>query len=124
MFLLLWHLYPNFENVIEEDLETYIGGGYDGTGNIDSENHNKFRGLHVFGGLTYTLSLDINGDVYNRNTPLIRPFGSFTPTVDCTRLTSSETNGTLTAQEKTERLKLLKSLLAETEALMNQLENR
>jgi pyruvate/2-oxoacid:ferredoxin oxidoreductase beta subunit len=41
-----------------------------------------------------------------------------------TGLTSSETNGTLTAQEKSERLKLLKALLAETEVLMNQLENR
>jgi hypothetical protein len=41
-----------------------------------------------------------------------------------TGLTPSETNGTLTAQEKSERLKLLKALLAETEILMNQLENR
>jgi hypothetical protein len=41
-----------------------------------------------------------------------------------TGLTTSETNGTLTAQEKSERLKLLKSLLTETEVLMNQLENR
>ena len=41
-----------------------------------------------------------------------------------TGITTSETNSTLTAQEKSERLKLLKALLAETEILMNQLENR
>jgi hypothetical protein len=41
-----------------------------------------------------------------------------------TGLTPSKTNGTLTAEEKSERLKLLKALLAETELLMNQLENR
>jgi hypothetical protein len=41
-----------------------------------------------------------------------------------TGLSPSETNGTLTAEEKSERLKLLKALLAETELLMNQLENR
>jgi pantothenate synthetase len=41
-----------------------------------------------------------------------------------TGLASSETNVKLTAEEKSERLKLLKALLAETEVLMNQLENR
>jgi hypothetical protein len=41
-----------------------------------------------------------------------------------TGLSPSETNGTITAGEKAERLKLLKALLAETELLMNQLENR
>ncbi len=85
-------LYPNFETVIEEDLETYLGGGYDGSGNIDTENRSKFRGLHLFGGVTYTLSLDINGDVYTKDTPLIKPFGSYTPTTGCTKLGPSTTS--------------------------------
>lgn len=37
---------------------------------------------------------------------------------------TSEANAKLTEKEKSERLRLLKSLLSETELLMNQLENR
>jgi len=81
-------LYPDFNAVIEEDLETILGGGT--TKGIDTAEAN-LRGLFTFSGLTYVLYIDVNGHIFSGTTDPITTdlFTGFTPTADCTSLTSS-----------------------------------
>ena len=50
------NLFPEFENVIEEDLETILG------------DPDLFRGLTVVSGVTYTLHIDFNGLTFTGDT--------------------------------------------------------
>ena len=92
-------LYPNFENVIEEDLETMLGGG---GGLTDQQNENMLRGLLLFSGMTYTLSLNIDGVIYSGITdPIISElFSGFTPNSSCTKLTQTTTTLPLICEYK------------------------
>jgi len=78
-------LFPDFSNVIEEDLETILGGGT--TKGIDVAVTN-LRGLFIFSGLTYILYLDVNGFLYTGTTEPITNelFTGFTPSASCTSL--------------------------------------
>ncbi len=78
-------LYPDFDIIIEEDLETILGGGT--TNGIDVA-ENNFRKLIEFSGVTYTLYLEINHVLYSGVTEPITSelFSGFTPTADCTSL--------------------------------------
>jgi hypothetical protein len=76
-------LYPDFATVISEDLETIVGGGT--IGGVD--NSANFRGLQLFGGLTFDLILDVNGIIYSGSTNNLTPFSAFTSTAACTILT-------------------------------------
>ncbi len=76
------NLYPEFETVIEEDLETIIG---------DPDN---LRGLIEFSGVTFTLHIDIDGTDYSGTTQVVLTgstlFGTgFTAVESCSVLTSS-----------------------------------
>lgn len=83
-------LYPDFESIIEEDLETVLGGG--SVKGVDMAVAN-LRGLFTFTGLTYILYIDINGHQYTGQTEPITNelFTGFTPTADCTSLVSGTT---------------------------------
>ena len=82
-------LYPDFETVIEEDLETILGGGT--TSYENASNEDSLRGLFSFSGLTYTIYLNINGSIYSGTSSNLRSelFSGYTPTVDCTSLTQT-----------------------------------
>jgi hypothetical protein len=76
-------LYPDFTSVISEDLETILGGG-----TIDGvDNSSNFRGLQLFGGLTFDMILEVNGIIYSGSTENLAPFSAFTSTAACTILT-------------------------------------
>ena len=81
-------LYPNFETVIEEDLETILGGGTAGIGNGSKDAYNELylRGLIPFSGLTYVLNLEIDGVIYSGTTDVIKNelFSGFTSSAVCT----------------------------------------
>ena len=47
------NIFPEFENAIEEDLETILG------------DKDVFRGLTVISGVTYTLHIDFNGETFS-----------------------------------------------------------
>ena len=81
-------LFPDFNNVVEEDLETILGGGT--TKNIDVAVSN-LRGLFTFSGLTYILYIDVNGHLFSGTTEPITNelFTGFTPSADCTSLTDT-----------------------------------
>ena len=72
------NLYPDFETAIEEDLETILG---------EPQN---LRGLIKFSGVTYTLTIDIDGVEYNGNTQVVLTGSTlftpypFTPGAECT----------------------------------------
>ena len=53
------NLFPKFEDVIEEDLETILG------------DHDNFRGLTVVSGVTYTLHIDFNGLTFTGDTDIV-----------------------------------------------------
>jgi hypothetical protein len=87
------NLYPNFETVIEEDLETILG---------DPDN---LRGLIEFSGVTFTLHIDIDGVDYSGTTKVNLTgstlFGTgFTVNESCTTLTSSSTKIPLVCEYK------------------------
>lgn len=87
------NLYPNFETVIEEDLETILG---------DPDN---LRGLMEFSGVTFTLHMDIDGVDYEGISQVILTgstlFGSgFTANESCHVLTSSTTKIPLICEYK------------------------
>ncbi len=87
------NLYPNFETVIEEDLETIIG---------DPDN---LRGLIEFSGVTFTLHIDIDGFDYSGTTQVNLTgstlFGTgFTASESCTTLTTSSTKIPLICEYK------------------------
>ncbi len=78
------NLYPDFESFIEEDLETIIG------------EPDKLRGLTYFSGVTFTLSIEIDGVEYTGSTQVsitgstIFPSG-FTASNSCDILANSST---------------------------------
>lgn len=78
-------LYPDFSTIIYEDLETLIGGG---TINGEDQSSN-FRGLQLFGGISYDVNLNVNGTTYYIASDYIKPFTGFTTTSSCTILTST-----------------------------------
>lgn len=78
-------LYPNFSSIIYEDIETIIGGG---TINGEDQSSN-FRGLQIFGGVSYDVNLNVNGNIYYIASDYIKPFTGFTRTSPCSVLTSS-----------------------------------
>ena len=53
------NIFPEFEDVIEEDLETILG------------DKDIFRGLTIISGVTYTLHVDFNGETYSGTNPII-----------------------------------------------------
>ena len=80
-------LYPDFENVIREDLETIIGGGSINGEDVSLDN---FRGVQFFGGVGFSISLNIDGTIYSRITTNLKPFGPYTPSPNnCTILPPS-----------------------------------
>jgi len=81
-------LYPDFNAVIEEDLETILGGGT--TKGVDTAEA-SLRGLFTLSGLTYVLYIEVNGHIFSGTTdPIITDlFSGFTPAADCTSLSSS-----------------------------------
>jgi hypothetical protein len=87
------NLYPDFETVIEEDLETILG---------DPDN---LRGLIEFSGVTFTLHIDIDSTDYSGTTQVnilgenIFPSG-FTPSDNCSVLTQSTTKIPLICEYK------------------------
>lgn len=81
-------LFPDFNNVVEEDLETILGGGT--MKGIDvAVSH--LRGLFTFSGLTYILYIDVNGHLFSGTTEPITNelFTGFTPSAACTSLTDT-----------------------------------
>jgi hypothetical protein len=87
------NLYPEFETIIEEDLETILG---------DPDN---LRGLIEFSGVTFTLHVDIDGADYSGTTQVNLTgstlFGTgFTANESCTTLTSSSTKIPLICEYK------------------------
>lgn len=79
------NLYPDFENIIEEDLETIVGGG-----SIDGIEYavDNLRGLFSFKDMVFSLYLRINGQMYSGTTETIQHeiYSGFTPTAECTSL--------------------------------------
>ena len=65
-------LYPDFLRVINEELV---------------DNSDYFRGLQLFGGISFSINLNYNGIIYSGATDVIIPFTAFTPTSECTILT-------------------------------------
>ncbi len=65
-------LYPDFSRVIDEELVN---------------NSDYFRGLQLFGGISFSINLNYNGIIYSGVTDVILPFTAFTPTSECTILT-------------------------------------
>jgi len=63
-------LSPDFEAVLYEDLNTYLGGG-----TVDGDSYvHYFRGLVTFTGVSYDIILKINGNVYSGTTATFMPF--------------------------------------------------
>ena len=81
-------LFPDFNNVVEEDLETILGGGTMKGVDVAVTN---LRGLFTFSGLTYILYLDVNGNIFTGTTEPITNelFTGFTPSAACTSLTDT-----------------------------------
>ena len=98
------NIFPEFEEVIEEDLETILG------------DKDVFRGLTIISGVTYTLYVDFNGETYSGTNPIILSgetqnvsslscddiienhthaglFDPFDITSSCTTIESAEFNG-------------------------------
>ncbi len=87
------NLYPEFETIIEEDIETIVG---------DPDN---LRGLIEFSGVTFSLHIDIDGIDYSGTTQVILTGstlfgGGFTANESCTILTSSSTKIPLICEYK------------------------
>lgn len=82
------NLYPDFESVIKEELETILGGGTINGQNMSFEN---FRGLLSFEDMTFTIHLLINGNLHSVATPILKNeiFSGFTATSNCTSLVST-----------------------------------
>lgn len=83
------NLYPDFCGILEEDLETIIGGGT--TKGVDVA-EDYLRELFTFSGFTYILYLDVNGNLYTGTTePIIEEvLSGFTKTADCTSLVDTK----------------------------------
>jgi hypothetical protein len=86
--LYIENLYPDFETVIYEDLETIIGSG---SMNGEDTALESFRGLYLFGGLVFDITIEIDGIVYSGSTSTLIPFSGYSEQLSgCTSLTDME----------------------------------
>lgn len=82
---IILNLYPDFDNIIKEDLETILGGG-----TINGVEHavENLRGLFTFKDMVFNLYLRVNSQMYSGTTDVLKNelFNGFVPTAQCTSL--------------------------------------